>query len=67
MNYSQQILNLAQQNNGIQTVDKIPSFDSGFFFRKSQKFSKSADFEALFWYNESIKKGGAFTYDDTEC
>lgn len=32
-----------------------------------KNFRMLQDFEALFGYNGSTKKGGTFTYDDSKC
>ena len=41
-----------------QTVDKVRHRRAGFFCFIEPKVLDFKDFEALFWYNKSIKKGG---------
>lgn len=54
-------------HNSLQTVDKVRHIRAGFFCLIEPKVLDFKDFEVLFWYNKSIKKGGGNTYDDTEC
>ena len=51
----------------LQTVDKVPSFARDFSMKRAKSSANIRTSRLFFGIMDVSKKGGAFSYDDSEC